>query len=42
MFVFVEYVGACDVRRHEVGCELDSLKIEIKNLRERAHHQRLR
>ena len=31
-----------DVRGHQVGSELDAVKREIKDLRERAHEQRLR
>ena len=40
--VFVEDLGAGDVRRHQVGRELDALEAEIQDLGERLDQQRLR
>ena len=37
-----EDLGAGDVRRHQVGRELDSLELEVKDLGDRADEQRLR
>mgnify|MGYP003693796461 CR=1 FL=1 len=38
---FVEDLGAGDVRRHQVGRELDPLEIEIEDVGERLDQQRL-
>ena len=40
--VLVEHVGAGDVRRHQVGRELNPLELHIENLSDRRDHQRLR
>ena len=34
-------VGADDVRRHQVGRELDAVELQVEHLAERAHQQRL-
>ena len=41
VFVFVQHVGAGDVRGHQVGRELDALELQVENLGQRADHQRL-
>ena len=33
--------GAGDVGGHEIGCELDALKFQMKDLRDRFHEERL-
>ncbi len=40
--ILVEDLGAGDVRRHQVGRELDTLEAEIENLRQRLDQQRFR
>ena len=37
--VFLDYVGSCDVRGHEVGCELDTVEIELQDLGQCGDHQ---
>ena len=39
--LFVEDFSACDVRGHQVGCELDSFELELENVGERSDEQRL-
>ena len=39
-FVFFQHVGAGDVRRHQVGRELDALEADVENPGQRADHQR--
>ena len=41
MLAVGENLGAGDVRRHEVGRELDAMKLEVKNPGDGTHHQRL-
>ena len=38
---FEHDVGADQVGRHQVGCELDALKLELQRVGQRAHEQRL-
>jgi hypothetical protein len=40
--IFFEDVGARDVRRHQVGRELNAVEREVQHLGERADEQRLR
>ena len=40
--VFLDDVRAGDVRRHQVGRELDAVELEVEHLRERPDEQRLR
>ena len=40
--VFLEHLGAGDVRRHQVRGELHAVEREVHAVRERADHQRLR
>ena len=40
--IFLDDVGAGDVRRHQVGRELDALEDQAERLRDGADHQRLR
>ena len=40
--IFLEQLGARDVRRHEVRRELDAVEREIERLRQRLNQQRLR
>ena len=40
--ILFDDVGAGDIRRHQVGRELDALEGEVEHARERAHHERLR
>ena len=40
--LLVEDLGAGDVRRHQVGRELDALEVEIEDVGERLDQQRLR
>ena len=40
--LFVENLGAGDVRRHQIGRELDALEVEIEDVGERLDQQRLR
>ena len=40
--VFLDDVGAGDVRGHEVGRELDAAEAHVQRLRERADHRGLR
>jgi hypothetical protein len=42
LIVFIEDRRAGDVRRHQVGRELDPLKADVENLCDRRNHQRLR
>ena len=42
MFVLFQHVGAGDVRRHQVGRELDAAEVDVEDFRERANHQRFR
>ena len=39
--VLLDDVGACDVRRHQVGRELDAVELEFQDLRDRRDEQRL-
>ena len=39
--VLFDDVGAGDVARHQVGCELDALEHQAEGLRQGAHQQRL-
>ncbi len=39
--IFLDDVGAGDVRRHEIGGELDSAELQSQRRGDRAHHQRL-
>ena len=39
--ILVENLGAGDVRRHQVGRELDALEAQVENLRDRLDQQRL-
>ena len=39
--ILLEHVGAGDVRRHEVGRELDAVEAEVEHLGERRDEQRL-
>ena len=39
--VFLNDVRAGDVRRHQVGRELDAVELEVEHLRQRADQQRL-
>jgi hypothetical protein len=39
--IFVDDVGAGDVRRHQVGRELDAVELEVEDLRQRPYQQRL-
>jgi hypothetical protein len=39
--IFLNYFGACDVRRHQVGRELDAVELEVQGIRHGADHQRL-
>ena len=41
VLVFVQHVGAGDVRGHQVGRELNALEAEVENPGQRADHQRL-
>ncbi len=38
--IFLDDIHAGDVRRHEVGCELDAAKFEVERARESVGHQR--
>ena len=40
--LLVEDLGAGDVRRHQVGRELDALEVEVEDVGERLDQQRLR
>ena len=40
-FIFFQYFGARDVRRHQVGSELNPAEFQIKQLSDRLHQQRL-
>ena len=42
VLVHLQDVGAGDVRRHEIGGELDALELEIEHLGDGAHEHRLR
>jgi len=39
--VVLQDLGAGDIRRHEVGRELDAREPQVENLRDRLHEQRL-
>jgi hypothetical protein len=39
--ILVENFGAGNVGRHQVGRELDALEIQVEDLRQRFHQQRL-
>ena len=39
--VFLQHVGAGDVRRHQVGRELDAFEADVQDFGQRADHQRL-
>ena len=41
VLVFVQHVGAGDVRGHQVGRELNPLEADVENAGQRADHQRL-
>ena len=40
MFVFIQHIGAGDVRRHQVGGELDAFEVQVENPGQCADHQR--
>ena len=40
-FVFVDDIGAHDVRRHQIGRELDAVEVQIEHLTQGPHQQRL-
>ena len=40
--VLLDDVGAGDVRRHQVGRELDAVELQVEHLRQRRDEQRLR
>ncbi len=41
VLVFLQHVGAGDVRGHQVGRELDALEADVEDAGQRADHQRL-
>ncbi len=39
--ILLEYLRTSDIRRHQVGRELNALKLQMEYLRHAAHQQRL-